>query len=352
MNKILVINPGSTSTKIAVYNNTQLEFQQSIRHSLDELQQFDSVIAQFDFRKDLVINVLQRENIDLNTFSIIIGRGGMLRPVQSGVYQVNQSMLDDLKIGQQHASNLGAFIAWSLAEQIAGCRAYIADPVVVDELDDIARISGLPQIPRRSTFHALNHKAVARKYAEKIGKNYENLNLIIAHLGGGISIGAHRYGKVVDVNQGLDGYGAFSPERSGTLDAGDLTKLCFSGNYSQKEILQLLAGRGGLIAHLGTNSVSDIEERATLGDGKSRILLEAMAYNVAKEISALHAVLCGKTDAAILTGGVAYCSIVTDKIKQMIGNFINVEVMPGENEMEALAFAALRVLNGEEAKQY
>jgi len=278
----------------------------------------------------------------------------LVRPLESGVYSVNDKYVDDLKTrySAEHASNLGGVIAREIAETIPGCLALIADPVVVDEYQDVARISGLPQIPRRSMFHALNHKAIARKYAAANGTAYEKLNLVIAHMGGGISVAAHRLGKVVDSNQGLDGYGPFSPERAGTLDAGQLVDLCFEGKYTHDEIRKLLVGSGGLMAHLGINDTKVILQMIESGDKKARLVLEALAYNVAKEIGAMLAVLHGEADAVILTGGIAYSKFVVEYIKKMISPIIKVTVYPGEDEMESLAMSGLRVLRGEEAKMY
>jgi len=352
MFKILSINPGSTSTKIAVYEEEKLLFQKTIRHSNEELAVFADILSQFEFRKKLILNILKAENFPLNELSAVVGRGGMLRPLESGVYEVNSRMLSDLQTALPHASNLGALLANAIAEEIPACRAFIADPVVVDELQEVARISGLPMFPRRSNFHVLNQKAIARKYAEKIGVDYEKLRLVVAHLGGGISIAAHEYGKVIDVNQGLDGYGPFSPERSGTIDAGNLVKLCFLGKYTQDEINKLLNGRGGLVAHLGTNDVTEVEQLAASGNHKAKILLEAMAYQVAKEIGAMHVVLGCCSDAIIITGGIAYSEFVVKKITERVSGLAKVEIFPGENELEALAFAGLRVLIGEEAKIY
>jgi len=354
MYKILSVNPGSTSTKFAVYEDETLIYLHSIRHTSEELSLFKSMFDQYEFRKNLILNNLKKDGIDLSDLSAVVGRGGLVRPLESGVYKVNDKLIDDLKSPHmsEHASNLGAVIAREIADAIPNCQAFIADPVVVDEFQDVARISGLPEIPRRSMFHALNHKAIARKYAAAKGTEYENLNLVIAHLGGGISIAAHRLGKVVDTNQGLDGYGPFSPERAGTLDAGLLVNLCFEGKHSQGEIRRMLVGNGGLMAHLGVNDAKVIEHRAINGDEQAKFLLEAMAYNVAKEIGSMLVVLQGKADAVILTGGIAHSKLVVDYIKKMISPFTKVAVYPGEDEMEALAMSGLRVLRGEKAKEY
>jgi butyrate kinase len=354
MYKILSINPGSTSTKFAVYEDEKLICLHTIRHSAEDLKPFDRIFDQYEFRKNHIEQLLNEDGIDLTNFSAIVGRGGMLRPMSSGVYSVNDKMISDLRnaVVGEHASNLGAVIAREMSSEIDNCRAFIADPVAVDELQDVARISGLPQFPRRSLFHALNHKAVARKYAAANGTTYEKLNLVIAHLGGGISVAAHRLGKVVDVNQALDGYGPFSPERSGTLDMGLLVNLCFEGKYNENEIKKMLVGQGGLVAHLGTNEANIAAQRAQEGDKHARLILEAMAYSVAKEIGSMLVVLQGDVDAVILTGGIAYNQFIVNYITKLISHFTKVTVYPGEDEMGALAMAGLRVLRGEVAKEY
>jgi butyrate kinase len=354
MFKILSVNPGSTSTKFAVYEDETLVCLYTIRHTVEDLKPFKTLFDQYEFRKNLMLKKLQSDGINLSDFSAVIGRGGLVRPLESGVYAVNDKLIADLRssIGGEHASNLGGVIAREIADGIPGCKAYIVDPIVVDEMQDVARISGLPEIPRRSTFHALNHKAIARKYAAANGTTYEKLKLVVAHLGGGISIAAHRYGRVIDTNQGLDGYGAFSPERSGTLDAGQLVNMCFSGKYSKAEVLKRLAGNGGLMAHLGTNEELVAEKMADNGDQHAKLVLEAMAYNVGKEIGAMLAVLHGEADAVILTGGIANSQFIVEYIKKMISPMTQVAVYPGENEMEALALGGLRVLRGEKSKEY
>ena len=354
MYKILSVNPGSTSTKFAVYEDEKLVCLHTIRHSADDLKPFESLLEQHEFRKNLMVDYLAKDGIDITELSAVVGRGGLVRPLESGVYSVNDKYIEDLKTrySAEHASNLGGVIAREIAETIPGCLALIADPVVVDEYQDVARISGLPQIPRHSMFHALNHKAIARKYAAANGTTYEKLNLVIAHMGGGISVAAHRLGTVVDSNQGLDGYGPFSPERAGTLDAGQLIDMCFAGKYTHDEMRKLLVGNGGLMAHLGINDTKVILQMVESGDEKARLILEALAYNVAKEIGAMLAVLHGEADAVVLTGGIAYSKFVVEYIKKMISPMIKVTVYPGEDEMEALAMSGLRVLRGEEAKVY
>jgi len=354
MYKILSINPGSTSTKFAFYEDESLLSLHTIKHTPEELLPYKSLFEQCEFRKNLMLEFLKSDGIQLTDLSAVVGRGGFVRPLASGVYTVNDKMVSDLKNPEisQHASNLGAIIAREIADTIQGCQAFIADPVVVDEMQDVARISGLPSMPRRSMFHALNHKAIARKYAATIGTTYEQLNLVIAHLGGGISVAAHKLGNVVDLNQGLDGYGPFSPERAGTLDAGLLINLCFEGKLDKAEIHNLLIGNGGLMSHLGTTDVQEAVSRASAGDIYAKLIIDAMAYNVAKEIGAMLVVLQGKADAVILTGGIAHSIMVVDFIKTMISPLVNVIVYPGENEMEALAMSGLRVMRGEKPKEY
>ena len=355
VHKVLAINPGSTSTKIAVYENNSAMLVRTIRHDSNELAQFSRVSEQFEFRKNIILDELRKNDINLNEIEAIIGRGGLIRPIESGIYEVNQQMIIDLQDGflGEHASNLGGLIANDIAKTLPSAKAYIADPVVVDELKDEARITGIPKIRRYSIFHALNQKAVARQYAKTIHKKYELLNLIVAHLGGGISVGAHERGRVIDVNNALDGDGPFSPERAGTVPAGDLIKMCFSGEFAYDDIRRLLAGEGGLMAYFGTNSAKDIFERAEQGDAKAELIQNAMCYQVGKQIGQMAACLKGKVDGIILTGGVVYNKVVVDYIKDMVGFIAPVYVYAGEDEMQSLVKNALMVLNGEiEAKQY
>lgn len=350
MYRILTINPGSTSTKIALFEDEKEVMSRAVKHSAQELHEYEHIIDQYEFRLNHILEYCDEAKIDLSTINAVVGRGGFLRPVQSGVYEVNDTMLNDLReaINGEHASNLGAVIAREIAAKIPGCKAFIADPVAVDELQDVARVSGLPQFPRRSAFHALNHKAIARKYAGDVGKPYEHLNLVVAHLGGGISVAAHHYGRVIDTNQALDGFGPFSPQRAGTMDAGALIRVCFAGIYEQEEIQRMLVGKGGLVAHLGTNDVKSAYKLVQNGDLHARLILEAMSYNVGKEIGAMLAVLKGKADAVLLTGGMAYNELIVKYISRMIEPMCKVVVYPGEDEMSALAKAGLRALKGEE----
>jgi butyrate kinase len=353
--RILAINPGSTSTKIAVFQNLNPVFVKSINHSPEELSPFEKVTDQYHFRKGIIYQQLEEAEIDLTQIRAVVGRGGMLKPISSGVYEVNEAMKYDLmhsKVGD-HASNLGGLIADEIAQSLPDARAFIADPVVVDELDDIARISGHPVFSRISIFHALNQKAIARQHAKSVMRKYEDMNLIVVHLGGGITVGAHLKGRVIDVNQGLDGEGPFSPERSGTLPVGDLARLCFSGKYSEKEVLKMIKGNGGLFAHLGTTSAYEVEQRAQAGDEQAKFIFDAMAYQVAKAIGSMYPVLRGQVDAILITGGIAHSKWFVNQIIDRVYRIAPTHVYPGEDEMRALAMNGLMVLTGEvAAKEY
>lgn len=352
--RLLVINPGSTSTKIAVFDNENIIFEETLRHTAEELSKFDNTYDQFEFRKDIIIDALNKNDIDINSLSAVIGRGGMLRPIESGTYKVNEKMLEDLKVGVSgdHASNLGGIIANEIGKSI-GKPAFIVDPTVVDEMEDIARVSGMAEIERRSIVHALNQKAVARRHAKLHGKNYEDMNLIIAHLGGGISVGAHRKGRIIDVNNALDGDGPFSPERSGGLPVADLVKLCYSGKYTFDEMKKMIKGNGGLVSYLGTNNAIEVTKMINNGDKKAELVYKAMAYQIAKEIGSCATVLKGNVDGILLTGGIAHDKMFTKWIKESVEFISEVFIYPGEDELTALAEGGLRVLRGEESfKEY
>ncbi|MGL4654867.1 MAG: butyrate kinase [Sarcina sp.] len=348
--KLLVINPGSTSTKIAVYDDNKEVFEETLRHQAEEIAKYDTIPDQLYFRKGLILDVLKKNNFDISTLNAVVGRGGMLKPIEGGTYEVNPMMVEDLRIGVQgpHASNLGGILAREIADSVGG-RAFIVDPVVVDELSEIARVSGCPDIPRKSKFHALNQKAVAKRFAKEVGKNYEDLNLIVVHMGGGVSVGAHKNGKVVDVNNALDGDGPFSPERAGAVPVGDLIKLCFSGKFSEKEVYSKIVGNGGYVAYLGLNDQREVQNRIAEGDKKAETIYNAFMYQICNAIGEKAVVLEGKVDGIILTGGIAYSEMVVDQIKAKTGWISKITVYPGEDEMLALAEGALRVLNGEEA---
>ncbi|MBB6623525.1 butyrate kinase [Clostridium gasigenes] len=352
--KLLIINPGSTSTKIGVYEGEKEILEETLRHSSEEIEKYETIYDQFEFRKEVIINVLKEKNFDMNTLDAVVGRGGMLKPMEGGTYTVNEQMLEDLKVGVQgqHASNLGGILSNQIGKEL-GIPAFIVDPVVVDELQPIARLSGTPEIPRKSKFHALNQKAVAKRYGKESGKGYENLNLIVTHLGGGVSVGAHKNGKVIDVNNALDGDGAFSPERAGAVPVGDLIKLCYSGKYSEAEVCSRMVGKGGFVAYLNTNDVRDVLKLVNEGNKEAELIYNAFIYQVAKNIGEMATVLEGKVDAIIITGGIAYSEKVIADIKKRVGFISEIVVYPGEDELLALAQGAIRVISGEEeAKVY
>lgn len=352
--KLLIINPGSTSTKIGVYQDEKEVFVKTLRHSTEEIGSYYSIYDQFLFRKEIIVKALEENNIDLNELSAIVGRGGMLKPMEGGTYLVNETMIEDLKVGVQgqHASNLGGIISNEIAKELK-IPAYIVDPVVVDELQDVARISGVPELPRVSKFHALNQKAVAKRYGIESGKGYENLNLIVVHLGGGVSVGAHKKGKVIDVNNALDGDGPFSPERAGSVPIGELIRLCFSGKYTEKEIYNKIVGKGGFVAYLNTNDARELED--WVNEGREEVIkyYNAFVYQIAKSIGEMATVLKGNVDRIIVTGGIAYWKELIRDLNEIVSFIAPITVYPGEDELLALAQGALRVLRGEEiAKEY
>lgn len=352
--RILVINPGSTSTKVAVYIGDSPLQVSTIRHKPEELKLFEQVVDQKDFRRQIILDWLKENNIPF-CFDAIIGRGGLAKPVPGGVYRVNRKMCyDTYSAMRKHACNLGCIIAAELAAKLgSGCKAYIADPGVVDELVPEARISGSPLMPRICIWHALNQRAIARRHAKSIGKRYEDLNLIICHLGGGISVAAHEHGRAIDANNALDGEGPFSPERAGTLPAADLIHLCFSGRYTEDQLKKRVAGQAGLMAHLGTTDIPEIMRMIENGDQHAQLLIDAMIYHTARSIAAEGAVLKGKVDAILLTGGIAYSEYITQGLRERVEFIAPVHIYPGEDEMKALALNALAVLRGErEAKEY
>lgn len=355
MYKLLIINPGSTSTKIAVFHDKEQVFKKNIKHSTEEVSKFEKIADQFEFRKDVIMSELKAEGIDLTGLTAVVGRGGLLHPLTSGVYEVNAAMIRDLNeaANGEHACNLGGLIANSIAKEF-GVKAYIADPVVVDEMDDVARYSGHPLFPRKSIFHALNQKIIARTHAKAVNKKYEDLNLIGIHLGGGISVAAHKKGRVVDVNNALNGDGPFTPERSGVLPSGPLMNACFSGKYTKKDIDLMLKGQGGFVAYLGTNDALTVEKEVRAGNKEWEKVYRAMAYQIAKEVGGLAAsAFSMDVDGIFVTGGMAYdklfCSILNDHLHKIAPVF----VYPGEDEMAALAMNGIMVLDGEvEAKMY
>ncbi len=351
---ILIINPGSTSTKIGVYKDEKEVLEETIRHTNEEIKRYATIFDQFGFRKELILKVLAEKNFDIKTLDAVVGRGGMLKPVEGGTYAVNDAMVEDLKVGVQgpHASNLGGILARSIGDEL-GVPSFIVDPVVTDELSDVARFSGTPDIPRRSKFHALNQKAVAKRYGKESGKGYENLNLIVVHMGGGVSVGAHKNGKVVDVNNALDGDGPFSPERAGSVPAGDLIKMCFSGKYTENEVYSKVVGKGGFVGYLNTNDVKGTIDKMGEGDKECTAIYNAFLYQIVKEIGAMAGILEGKVDQIVVTGGIAYSDVLIPDLIEKVKWIAPVTVYPGEDELLALAQGAIRVLSGEEeAKVY
>lgn len=352
--KILSINPGATSTKVALYLNENPLKVEVIRHSPDNLSSFKGTLDQLDYRKELVLRFLEENEVKVSGLAAVVGRGGPFKPLESGTYRVNDKMLSDIRSGNvqaDHPSNLGALIAHEIVKG-TGVPSFIVDPVSVDEFIPEARISGLPQIERKSLSHALNMKMVARKAAKKLGRKYEELNLVIAHLGSGISVSAHRRGRMIDVNNAND-MGPFSPQRVGALPVTGLAKFCFSGEYTLKEMIELLTKKGGLLAHLGTDNVEEVEKRVDDGDRKAKLVYDAMVYQIAKEIGATATMLEGKVDAVLLTGGIANSKRLTNSITRKVEFLGPVLVFPGEDEMEALTLGGLRVVSGEEeAKEY
>lgn len=352
--KILAINPGSTSTKIAVFENEELLYEKTLRHSSEEIGQYAKIADQFEFRKGVIEGALKEANLKIGDLDAIVGRGGLLKPIQGGTYKVSDAMVEDLKVGVlgEHASNLGGIIAKQMGDEVS-IPSFIVDPVVVDELSDVARISGVPELPRTSIFHALNQKAVGKRYAKEKNKSYEDCNIIVVHMGGGVSVGAHTGGKIVDVNNALDGDGAFSPERSGGVPAGALIKMCFSGKYTEAEVKKKITGEGGLVAYLDTNDMRDVLKASAEGDEKAKLIYDAFIYQVSKDVGAMATVLKGNVEAIVLTGGIAYSDVVVNSIKERVSFIAPLVVYGGEDEMLALAQGALRVLNGEEeAKEY
>lgn len=349
MLKMLIINPGSTSTKIAVYDNNNPIFTETLSHSSEEISKFNNIFDQYEFRKDFILKSLKEHGINIESLNAVVGRGGLLKAIEGGTYAVNQTMINDLKIGiqGQHASNLGGVLAYEIA-QPQSIPAFIVDPVVVDEMDEIAYFSGMPEIKRKSIFHALNQKAVAKRFALEINEKYEELNLIVVHMGGGITVGVHKKGRVIDVNNGLDGDGPFSPERTGSIPVGDLVKLCFSGEYSIDKIKSMITGKGGIVAYLETNDAREVEKMIEAGNLYAKSVYEAMAYQIAKEIGSGATVLKGQIDSIILTGGIAYSKMFTKLIEDRVGFLASVKIYPGEDEMLALAEGCLRVLSGQE----
>lgn len=352
--RILAINTGSTSTKVAIYDDYQNLVVKNFLHDYQELSVFPNIFSQTDYRKDLILKFLEEIEINLDSIDIFVGRGGLLRPIKSGTYIINQQMLDDLKSEKygKHACNLGSVLAYDLAA-FYNRPAYTVDPVVVDELSPLARVSGFKEINRRSVFHALNQKATANRYADEIGRNYRDLNLIVAHIGGGITIGYHKNGEVVDVNDGLGGEGPFTPERAGTLPTFPLIDLCYSGRYTKEELKKILVGKSGLYSYIGTSDGIEISKRISDNDEEAKFYLEALGYQIIKEIGSLFFVAHGKIDAILLTGGLIKSSDLANYLSANLPPFIPLKIYPGENEMDSLAYGVMRILEKkEELKHY
>lgn len=349
MYDILAINPGSTSTKIGIFRDEEKLFEHTLRHNTEQLLLYDNVISQKDFRKQIILDALKDSEYDINRLDIVVGRGGLLRPIPSGTYKVSEQIIKELSSAEhgEHASNLGAILAKEIGDRL-GIESFIVDPVVVDELQDIARLSGVPELPRTSVLHALNQKAVAKRYAKEIGRPYETLRLIVAHMGGGTSVAAHKESKIIDVFNALSGDGAFSPERAGAVPPYDLVKLCFSGKYTQKEIYKKLVGNAGFNAYLGTNDCQEVQKMIEAGNKEAELVLDAYAYQIAKDIGAMATVLEGKVDVIILTGGIAHSKLVVEKIVQRVAFISPIKCYQGEDELLALAQGGLRVMLSEE----
>ncbi len=347
--KSLIINPGSTSTKIGVFEDETLLFEETLRHSTEEIAQFASIIDQKDFRKNIITAFLKESDFDVKSLDFIVGRGGLLKPIPSGTYAVTDDLLNDLKIGVQgqHASNLGGILAREIADEL-GIPSFIVDPVVVDEMEPYTRLSGVPELPRISIFHALNQKAVARRYAKEVSKPYDSLNLIVVHLGGGVSVAPHKLGRCIDSVNVLDGEGSFSPERAGCVPSGALIKLCFSGQYTEKEVYKKCVGNGGFNGYLACNDFREIKKMIDACDEKAKLVYEAFIYQLSKDIGAAACTLCGKVDQIIVTGGIAYNTSVIDALKEHCEWIAPFTVYPGEDELLALVQGGLRVMNGEE----
>lgn len=345
---ILAINPGSTSTKIAVFNNRETIFSESIYHEKEDLNKFPKIQDQYMYRLNAINTTLEKKGVELLSLSAVVGRGGLLRPIKSGVYPINQRMIDDLtKVSfVEHASNLGTIIAFELGNKL-NIPSYISDPIVVDEFDEISRITGLAEVKKTSRFHALNQKFVSRKVSKLLNKEYEDTNLVVVHIGGGISVGAHQKGRVVDLNDALYGDGPFSPERAGKLPTGDVLNMCFAEGANINEIKKKLVGNGGLVSHLGTANAIEIEKKIENGDNKAKLVYEAMAYSIAKEIGAMATVLKGEVDGIVITGGIARSEMIVEWIKERVSYISTVFVYPGEFEMEAMCDAANRALDQE-----
>ncbi|MBR1785392.1 MAG: butyrate kinase [Bacteroidales bacterium] len=355
----LVINPGATSTKAAIYDGENEVFTENLKHPIEEIQKYAEVADQFEYRKGAILEMVKSHGVGTDEIAVVMGRGGLTRPCESGCYRVNDLMKEECHAGIQgkHACNLGALISDSIAREIGLECAYIADPGIVDERPAFAKISGHPvfDLDERvegPIWHCLNQKMTAKLYAREVGRRYEDLNLIIAHMGGGVSVGVHEHGRVTEVNRALCGLGAFSPTRCGSINASKLIEVACSGKYTEAQLKKMVTAEGGFVAYLGTNDAYEVEKRALAGDEKCELLVEAFTYQVAMEISRLAAVVRGKVDAILLTGGIAYSKPWMAKIEERIGWLAPVKIYKGENEMLALAICGKEVLDGVEVKEY
>ncbi len=346
--KILAINPGMISTKVGVFNDEELVMHATLNHPYEELCRYPFIMDEFDYRKEKVMEELQRQHIGMD-FDVVVGRGGLVKPIESGVYELNDKVIEDTRHPRlQHACNLGSLMALSIAREIEGCRAFTVDPGVVDELDDVARITGLPEMPHQTIWHALNQREIAKRYCKEHGVKYEEQDLIVCHMGSGISFAMHHHGRAIECSDALSGDGPFSPSRAGMLPTVQLVQLCYSGKYTEKEMLRKINGHSGLTAHLGTNDVREVERRIAEGDEKARLVLDAMIYSIARWLASLAPATNGHVDAVILTGAIAHSQYITDGLKRRISFLAPVFVYPGEDELTALAMNVLRAMRGEQ----
>ena len=346
--KILAINPGMISTKVGVFHDEELVMHSTINHPFEELCRYPFIMDEFDYRKEKLLEELQRFDIKMD-FDVVVGRGGLFKPIESGVYELNEKVIEDTKHPRlHHACNLGSLIALSIAKEIPGCRAFTVDPGVVDELEPIARISGVPEIPHQTIWHALNQREIAKRYCREHGVKYEEQDLIVCHLGSGISFAMHHHGRAIACSDALSGDGPFSPSRAGTLPSVQLIQLCYSGKYTEKEMLRKVNGHSGLTAHLGTNDVRVVEQRIKDGDEHARLVLDAMILSVARYLASLTPVTYGHVDAVILTGAMSQSKYVSENLIKRLKHIAPVYVYPGEDELTALAHNVYRAMTGQQ----
>ena len=351
--KILAINPGSTSTKLGVFSDTELVMHATINHPYDEIKQYPTAMEEFEYRKRAIVEELKHQQIATD-FDVIVGRGGLVKPIEAGVYELNDQVIKDTEHPRlHHACNLGSLIALSMARDIPGCRALTADPGVVDELDDIARITGLPDMPHMTIWHALNQREIAKRYCREHGVKYEEQDLIISHIGSGISFAMHHHGRAIECSDALSGDSTITPSRTGQLPTVQLIHLCYSGKYTHEEMLRLVNGHGGLVAHLGTYDAIEIERRIEAGDAHAKLVYDAMLYQLARKLASLAPVTFGHVDAILLTGALTHSRYVTDYLTRRLQWIAPVIVYPGEDELTALAHNAYEAMTGQQPiKQY